>query len=69
MKILRSNSSIRALVKQVSPEDDVVSEGDPDVGEPVVGLVVPEEEVDGRDVLYALLTFLQVRLHMLNKIK
>ena len=39
----------------------------PDVREPVVGLVVPEQEVHRGNVLDALLAFLQVSFNMLKQ--
>ena len=49
-----------------SPENDVVAERNPDVREPVVGLVVPEEEVNRWDVFDPLLALLQVGLNVLQ---
>lgn len=48
------------------PEDDVVAEGDPDVREPEEGLVVPEVEVHGGDVLHGAAAIKEL-LHVLQK--
>ena len=56
-------------LRQVLPEDDIMAERNPDVSEPVVGLVVPEEEIDGRNVLHSPLPLLEVSFDMLLGIK
>ena len=43
-----------------------MSERYPDMGEPVIGLVVPEKEVDGWDVFDSLLPLLQITFYMLE---
>ncbi len=45
-----------------------MAEGYPDVSEPVIGLVVPEKEIDSGDVFDTLFAFFQISFDMLKHI-